>query len=66
MSVAVALNNSAGNENTGAWLAWQLAAIASKAPAAQGQTMPEAGLPWTAEQMRENISANAICSPPAG
>ncbi|MCM3613995.1 beta-lactamase family protein [Microbacterium enclense] len=66
MSVAVALNNSAGNENTGAWLAWQLAAIASKAPAAAGQTLPEAGLPWTADQMRDAITANAICAPPAG
>lgn len=66
MSVAVVLNNSAGNRNTGAWLAWQLAAIASKAPAAQGRTVPEAGLPWTAEQMRDNIAANAICAPPAG
>lgn len=66
MSIAVVLNNSAGNENTGAWLAWELAAMASKAPAAQGQTAPEAGLPWTAEQMRENITANAICSAPAG
>lgn len=66
MSVAVVLNNSAGNENTGAWLAWQLAAIASKAPAAAGQTLPEAGLPWTADQMRDNIIANAICAPPAG
>lgn len=66
MSVAVVLNNSAGNENTGAWLAWQLAAIASKAPAAAGQTLPEAGLPWTADQMRDNITANAICAPPAG
>lgn len=66
MSVAVVLNNSAGNENTGAWLAWQLAAIASKAPAAEGQTVPEAGLPWTADQMRENITANAICAPAAG
>ncbi|MDQ1082165.1 MULTISPECIES: serine hydrolase [Microbacterium] len=66
MSVAVVLNNSAGNENTGAWLAWELAAIASKAPAAQGQSMPEAGLPWTADQMRESIAANAICAPPAG
>lgn len=66
MSVAVVLNNSAGNENTGAWLAWQLAAIASKAPAAAGQTLPEAGLPWTADQMRENITANAICAPAAG
>ena len=66
MSVAVVLNNSAGNENTGAWLAWQLAAIASKAPAAAGQTLPEAGLPWTADQMRDAITANAICAPPAG
>lgn len=66
MSVAVVLNNSAGNENTGAWLAWQLAAIASKAPAAAGQTLPEAGLPWTADQMRDNITASAICAPPAG
>ena len=66
MSVAVVLNNSAGNENTGAWLAWQLAAIASKGTAAAGQTLPEAGLPWTADQMRDNITANAICAPPAG
>ncbi|MFJ4036734.1 serine hydrolase domain-containing protein [Microbacterium sp. NPDC090007] len=66
MSVAVVLNNSAGDKNTGAWLAWQLAAIASKAPAAAGQTMPEAGLPWTAEQMRDTIAGAAICAPPAG
>ena len=66
MSVAVVLNNSGGNKDTAAWLAWELAAIASKAPAAQGQTAPQAGLPWTAEQMRDNINANAICAPPAG
>ena len=66
MSVAVVLNNSGGNKTTGAWLAWELAAIASKAPAAQGQTAPQAGLPWTAEQMRDNIAGNAICAPPAG
>ncbi|WP_150954743.1 serine hydrolase domain-containing protein [Microbacterium testaceum] len=66
MSVAVVLNNSGGNSTTGAWLAWELAAIASKAPAAQGQTAPQAGLPWTSEQMRDNINANAICSAPAG
>ncbi len=65
MSVAVVLNNSGGNKLTGAWLAWELAAIASKAPAAQGQTLPEAGLPWTAEQMRDSIAQNAICAPPA-
>lgn len=66
MSVAVVLNNSGGNKMSSAWLAWELAAIASKAPAASGQTMPEAGLPWTAEQMRESITGNAICAPPAG
>lgn len=65
MSVAVVLNNSGGNKLTSAWLAWELAAIASKAPAAAGQTLPEAGLPWTAQQMRDNIVGNAICAAPA-
>ncbi|WP_278103792.1 serine hydrolase domain-containing protein [Microbacterium proteolyticum] len=63
MSVAVVLNNSGANENAGAWLAWELAAIASKAPAADGRSVPEAGLPWTAEQMRNNLSTIAICPP---
>lgn len=65
MSVAVVLNNSGGNKMTPAWLAWELAAIASKAPAAQGRTLPEAGLPWTAQQMRDGIVGNAICAQPA-
>lgn len=65
MSVAVVLNNSGGNKLTSAWLAWELAAIASKAPAAPGQTLPEAGLPWTAQQMRDGIVGNAICAAPA-
>jgi len=65
MSVAVVLNNSAGNPKSVAWLAWELAAIASKAPAASGQTAPEAGLPWTAAQMRDGIVGNAICPLPA-
>ncbi|MCT2084800.1 beta-lactamase family protein [Microbacterium enclense] len=63
MSVAVVLNNSGGSEAVGAWLAWELAAIASKAPAADGRTIPEAGLPWTAQQMRDNIGTVAICPP---
>jgi D-alanyl-D-alanine carboxypeptidase len=65
MSVAVVLNNSGANAQIGAWLAWELAAIASKAPAAAGQTAPEAGLPWTAQQFHDAILANAICSAPA-
>lgn len=64
MAVSVVLNNSAGNPKTAAWLTWELAAIASKAPAASGQTAPEAGLPWTAQQMRDGIVGNAICTVP--
>ncbi len=63
MAVAVVLNNSGANQAAGAWLAWELAAIASKAPAAEGRTMPEAGLPWTPQQMRDNLATIAICPP---
>ncbi|MFS0795450.1 serine hydrolase domain-containing protein [Microbacterium sp. 1P10AE] len=63
MSVAVVLNNSGASDMAGAWLAWELAAIASKAPAADGRTVPEAGLPWTAQQMRDNLGTIAICPP---
>jgi D-alanyl-D-alanine carboxypeptidase len=65
LTVAVVLNNSGANPAISAWLAWELAAIASRAPAAAGQTAPEAGPPWTAEQFRDQIAANAICAPPA-
>jgi len=65
LTVAVVLNNSAASADVGAYLAWELAAIASKAPAAAGQTAPEAGLPWTAEQYRQAIAAAAVCVPPA-
>ena len=41
--------------------AWQLAAIASKAPAAAGQAAPEAGLPWTAESVVAEIDKAAVC-----
>jgi D-alanyl-D-alanine carboxypeptidase len=65
LTVAVVLNNSAADGSVGAYLAWQLAAIASKAPPADGQTAPEAGLPWTPEQYRDAIAAAAVCTPPA-
>ncbi len=65
LTVAVVLNNSAGGGAFGAYLAWELAAIASKAPAAAGETAPEAGLPWTAEQYHEEIVKRAICVPAA-
>jgi D-alanyl-D-alanine carboxypeptidase len=64
LTVAVALNNSAASEAIGAYLAWQLAAIASKAPAASGETAPEAGLPWTAQQYHDAIAKAAVCPLP--
>ena len=64
LTVAVVLNNSAASSATPAYLAWELAAIASKAPAAAGQTAPEFGLPWTAEQYHEVIAKAAICPVP--
>ncbi|MCX6502981.1 MAG: serine hydrolase [Microbacterium sp.] len=65
LTVAVVLNNSAASENVGAYLAWELAAIASKAPAASGQTAPAAGLPWTAQNYHDAITALAVCPLPA-
>ena len=64
LTVAVVLNNSAADSKVAEYLAWELAAIASKAPAASGQTAPEAGLPWTAEQYRDAVAAAAVCTPP--
>jgi D-alanyl-D-alanine carboxypeptidase len=64
LTVAVVLNNSAAAAEVGAYLAWELAAIASKAPAAGGATIPEAGLPWTAEQYHKAVAAAAVCAPP--
>jgi D-alanyl-D-alanine carboxypeptidase len=66
MTVAVVLNNSAASDLVGAYLAWELAAIASKAPAASGQTAPDAGLPWTAQQYHDAIAGDAICPLPEG
>ncbi|MFT4260236.1 serine hydrolase domain-containing protein [Microbacterium sp.] len=65
-TVAVTLNDSTSGNAIALYLAWELAAIASKAPAAPGQTAPEFGLPFTAEQYHESISAAAIvCAAPA-
>lgn len=63
-TVAVVLNNS---ETMGAYaqsLALQLAAIASKAPAAAGQTAPEFGLPFSADSIRNELGIAAICPAP--
>lgn len=60
MAVAVVLNNSASDPIAGL-LGRELAAIASKAPAASGQSQPEFGLPWTAEAVHQQIADVAIC-----
>ncbi|MEV8267684.1 serine hydrolase domain-containing protein [Microbacterium sp. NPDC076911] len=65
MTVAVVLNNSAIGSTFVRNLAWELAAIASKAPAAADETAPEAGLPWTAEKYEADLAERAICSAPA-
>ena len=64
-TVAVTLNGSSSGGSIAAYLSWQLAAIASKAPAAKGQTAPDFGLPFTAEQYAQSVADAAICSPPA-
>jgi D-alanyl-D-alanine carboxypeptidase len=64
LTVAVVLNNSAVGGGFAQALAWELAAIASKAPATDGATAPDAGLPWTAQQYHDQIAALAICAAP--
>lgn len=64
LTVVVVLNNSASGSGLATALAWELAALASKAPAAAGETTPQAGLPWTAEQYHAQIAASAICPLP--
>ncbi|MEV5040632.1 beta-lactamase family protein [Microbacterium sp. LMI1x-1-1.1] len=61
MSVVVVLNDSRASSNVARLLAWQLAALASKAPAADGRTAPEVGLPWTVESLGEELAGYAIC-----
>lgn len=65
LTVAVVLNNSAAGASIAEYLAWELAAIASKAPAAKGKTAPAAGLPWTSQQYADAIAKSAICTAPA-
>lgn len=65
LTVAVVLNSSTAASDTAGVLAWELASIASKAPAAAGREAPAAGLPWTAQQQHEAVLARAVCPVPA-
>lgn len=60
MVVAISLNNSSAGADVVTPLAWQLASIGSKVPATSGQTAPEVGLPWTAEQWGQAIAASPL------
>lgn len=64
MTVVVVLNDSRAAPALVRSLAWQLAAIASKVPAAQGEAAPAAGLPWTPEEMGAQVDAAAVCPLP--
>ncbi|KAA9089146.1 serine hydrolase domain-containing protein [Microbacterium radiodurans] len=64
LTVVAVLNNSRASAEAVRVLGWQLAAIASKAPATAGETAPPAGLPWTPEQMDGDLASVAICPLP--
>lgn len=64
LTVVAVLNNSRAGGEPVRLLGWQLAALASKAPAASGQTAPTAGLPFASEQLGEEQAAIAICAQP--
>ena len=62
MSVVLVLNNSRAPGSVARDLAWQLAAVVSKAPPAEGQTAPDAGgLPWEASTYADKVASAAIC-----
>lgn len=62
LTVVVVLNNSRGSGSQARSLSWELAALASKAPAAAGEVVPETGYPWTPEDQAETLADSAICS----
>ncbi|MFS0894574.1 serine hydrolase domain-containing protein [Microbacterium sp. 179-I 3D3 NHS] len=65
-TVAVVLNDSTAGAIFAQYLSWELAAIASKAAPASGQTAPEFGLPFTSEQYHRAITdAALVCVAPA-
>jgi D-alanyl-D-alanine carboxypeptidase len=61
LTVVVVLNDSAADAGAAAFLAWELAAIASKAAPAAGREAADSGLPWTAQQFHDAIANTAIC-----
>ncbi|MBS1905814.1 MAG: beta-lactamase family protein [Actinobacteria bacterium] len=65
-TVAVVLNDSTAGSAVVGDLAFELAAIASKAPAAKGRTAPEFALPFTADDYAKAVDGAAVCPLPQG
>lgn len=65
-TVAVVLNDSTVGGSFIGDLAFELAAIASKAPPATGQKAPTFALPFTAEDYAKAVDSAAICPLPKG
>ena len=65
-TVAVVLNDSSAGSAMIGDLAFELAAIASKTPAAKGHKAPAFALPFTAEDYAKAVDGAAICPLPQG
>jgi len=66
LTVAVVLNNGTAGADIAQSVAFALAAVASKAPAASGEKAPDTGMPWTVEEMIQPLAARAMCPQPQG
>lgn len=64
LTVVVALNNSSSGQDFVRETAFALASIASKMPAASGQTQPLVELPWSVDQAKQRMQELARCSHP--
>lgn len=64
LTVVVALNNSSAGQDFVRETAFALASVASKTPAASGETQPLVELPWSVDQATQRMQELARCAPP--
>lgn len=64
LTVVVMLNNSSSGGALAQHLAQRLASIASKLPAATGETAPLLEVPWSEAQMVQAMQKEAVCQKP--
>lgn len=65
LTVVVMLNSSSAGARFAQLVAMKLAAIAAKSQPVDGKDLPAVGLPWSEEQMTEQLAAAAVCQPAA-